>query len=131
MRHLRRVPASDVIGCLEGRFGIRAVAPTARVADTGGSPRVLLRCRLAAAPVSTGVATLVCTSAPPSEPPPVRGTEPAAGARGAVDLGRCVTQARSDFIDFELNDGALFAFFGFVGTALQATGNDDAHPLGE
>src|SRR3954470_11452417 len=57
-----RISLPDLRCCLEGRFGIRAVAPAAAsVADPGRGPRVLLRCGLVAAPVSAGVATLVST----------------------------------------------------------------------
>src|SRR5436190_21111744 len=96
-RHVRRGPASNFYECLEGRFGIRAVAPSARVADARGSPGVFLRCGLAAAPCSAGVAALVCTSAASKATAVVAATEATlatltAGALGAVDLGVGVTQ---------------------------------------
>src|SRR5688500_13911398 len=125
---------------LEGRFGIRAVAPAACIADPGRGPRVILRCGLVAAPVSAGVAALVSTLA--STEPTAAAAEAAAvasakaalttlaaGALGAVDLRVGVAQARADLIDFELDNGALFAFFCFVGTALKPAGNDHAHAL--
>jgi hypothetical protein len=96
---------------LEGRFGIRAVAPAAGIADPGRGPRVILRCGLVAAPVSAGVAALVSTLAA-TEPTAAESAAVAtakaalstlaAGALGAVDLGVGVAQARADFIDFEL-----------------------------
>src|SRR5687768_14517401 len=119
---------------LEGRFGIRAVAPAAGIADPGRGPRVILRCGLVAAPVSAGVAALVSTLAATEPTAAVASAKAAlatlaAGALGAVDLGVGVAQARADFIDFELDNGALFAFFCFVGTALEPAGNDHAHAL--
>jgi hypothetical protein len=116
--------APDLCFCwLEGRFGIRAVAPAAGIADPGRSPRVILRCGLVAAPVSAGVAALVSTLAA-TEPTAAESAAVAsakaalstlaAGALGAVDLGVGVAQARADFVDLKLDNGALFAFFGFV-----------------
>src|SRR6476620_4822981 len=104
-----RVPTSDLRCCLEGRFGIRAVAPAAAcIADPGRGPRVFLRCGLVAAPGSSGVAALAATESTAA----VASAEAAlatltAGALGAVDLGIGVAQARADFIDFELDNGAL------------------------
>jgi hypothetical protein len=124
--------------CLEGRFGIRAVAPAAaRIADAGRCPGVILRCGLVATPASSDVAalvsTLAATESTATESAAVAAAESAlaAGALGAVDFGIGVTQARADFIDFELDNGALLAFLGFVGTALQAAGNNHAGSLGE
>src|SRR6478609_6850196 len=59
-----RVPTSDLRCCLEGRFGIRAVAPTAAcIADPGRGPRIILLCGLVvAAPVSTGVAAALVST---------------------------------------------------------------------
>jgi hypothetical protein len=133
----RRVPAPDLNYWLEGRFGIRAVAPAAAcIADAGRGPRVFLRCGLVAAPSSTGVAALVCTLAATESTAAVAAAEATlttltAGALGAVDLGIGVAQARADFIDFELDNGALLAFFCFLGTALQTAVNDNAHALCE
>src|SRR6476661_5938013 len=132
-----RVPTSDLRCCLEGRFGIRAVAPAAaRIADPGRGPRVFLRGGLVAAPCPTGVAALVCTLAATESTAAVAAAEATlttltAGALGAVDLGVGVAQARADFIDLKLDNGALLAFFCFVGTALQAAGDDNAHALGQ
>src|SRR4029079_8984403 len=88
---------------LEGRFGIRAVAPAAaRIADSGRGPGVILRCGLlVAAPASSGVAalasTLAATESTATEPAAVAAAETAlaAGALGAVDFGIRVTQARA------------------------------------
>src|SRR6476660_7891458 len=133
----RRFSLTDLRCCLEGRFGIRAVAPAAAcIADPGRGPRVFLRGGLVAAPCSTGVAALVCTLAATEATAAVAAAEAtlstlAAGALGAVDLGIGVAQARADLVDLKLDNGALLAFLGFVGTALQAAGNDHAHALGE
>src|SRR6478735_6218160 len=137
---LWRVLRRTFVYVLEGRFGIRAVAPAAaaRIADSGRGPGVILRCRLlVAAPASSGVAalvsTLAATESTATESAAVAAAETAlaAGALGAVDFGIRVTQARADFVDFELDNGALLAFFCFVGTALQAAGDDNAHALGQ
>ena len=54
-----------------------------------------------------------------------------AGALGAVDLGVGVAQRGPDFIDFQLHDRALFAFFSVVAPGFEASADDDAGSLGE
>src|SRR6476620_8292915 len=123
-----RVPTSDLRCCLEGRFGIRAVAPAAAcIDDPGRGPGIILLRGLVAVPASARVA---------AETAAVAAAEAtlstlSAGALGAVDLGVGVAQAGADLVDLKLDNGALLAFLGFVGTALQAAGNAHAHALGE
>lgn len=54
-----------------------------------------------------------------------------AGALVAVDLRVGVPEARADLVDLELHDGALLAFLGLVGAALQTAADDHAHALGQ
>src|SRR3954471_23738373 len=94
---LWRVLRRTFVYVLEGRFGIRAVAPAAaRIADSGRGPGVILRCGLlVAAPASSGVAALFSTlAATESAAVAAAETALAAGALGAVDFGIRVTQAR-------------------------------------
>ena len=44
---------------------------------------------------------------------------------GLGDLGRGVAQRRADLVDVHLDDRALLAFLGLVGTALEPTRDDD------
>src|SRR5450830_520595 len=110
--------APDEAERLEGSFvagATRRVPDVAggRLARSGRRPRLV--CNLAAS--ATGVAATACATL--------------AGGRRAGDLCRCVSQARADLVDLELDARALLALFGLVRTLLESTGGDDARPLGE
>ena len=55
----------------------------------------------------------------------------AVGALGPLDLRRGPTQARSDLVGDDLDDGTLLALLGLVRTLLDAAGDNDPSALGE
>src|SRR4051812_45410343 len=129
-----RVPRggeADTVGAphtLEGRFvGVRAGAPAAGVAPGRCAPGIVLRRGLLPAAPTAGTGTGSGVAAEPATAAAEAATVaaakaalPAAGALGAGDLRGGVAQRGADFVDLKLDDGALFAFLGFVRTRLQA-----------
>jgi hypothetical protein len=97
---------TTILRRLERRFGVRTAPPPAGIAGGLRGPWVILRARPACAARLGGAALATETDAP--------GTVGTGTALGAVDFGVGVTQARADFIDFELDNGALLAFLGFI-----------------
>ena len=124
----------------------RRAAPTATTlatllaaGATCGSAGVATPTALLAAALRSTLATLLATTRRPlaasvaaSRPRVIGLTAPTAAALSAtgtlraVHLGGGAAQRRADLVDVELEDRALLALFGFVGTALEPALHDDA-----
>src|SRR4051812_6510377 len=97
---------------------VREAAATAAARGRGGTPRVVGRHSAAATAVPAATAAAEVTTA-------------AATAADLVDLGRGVAQRGADFVDLELDDGALLAFLRLERPLLQAALHDDAGAAGQ
>src|SRR3954447_7013805 len=97
---------------------VREAAATAAARGRGGTPRVVGRHSAAATAVPAATAAAEVTTA-------------AATAADLVDLGRGVAQRGADFVDLELDDGALLAFLRLERPLLQAALHDDSGAAGQ